>query len=127
MAASLVHAGQARRTATPNALMTTLASPSQGPTSRLSMWRVEMRAGQQGPPHIFDTEQIWHLIQGEAEVTAGAEHLVLTPGDTVVFPAGAERQVSARSDTQFVVCGHGDGVVQVPGEAATRGTPPWIE
>ena len=50
MATSLVRAGQARRTETPNALMTTLASPSQGPTAGLSMWRVEMRAGQQGPP-----------------------------------------------------------------------------
>lgn len=126
MAASLVRARQARRTQTPNALMTTLASPSQGPTSRLSMWQVQMRAGQQGPPHIFDTEQIWHLLQGEATVTAGTQQLVLAPGDTVVLPAGAERQVSARTDTRFVVCGRGDAVVQVPGEAATRGTPPWI-
>ena len=58
MAASLVRAAQARRTETPNALMTTLASPSQGPTAGLSMWLVEMRAGQQGPAHVFDTEQI---------------------------------------------------------------------
>jgi len=126
MATSLVRAGQARRTETPNALMTTLASPSQGPTAGLSMWRVEMRAGQQGPPHVFDTEQIWHLLTGEAEVTAGADRLVLGPGDTVVLPAGTERQVTARADTQLVVCGHGDAVVRVPGEAAPRGTPPWI-
>jgi len=126
MATSLVRAGQARRTETPNALMTTLASPSQGPTAGLSMWRVEMRAGQQGPPHVFDTEQIWHLLTGEAEVTAGADRLVLGPGDTVVLPAGTERQVTARADAQLVVCGHGDAVVRVPGEAAPRGTPPWI-
>lgn len=126
MAASLVRAGQARRSETPNALMTTLASPSQGPTSELSMWRVEMRAGKQGPPHLFNTEQIWHLIQGEAEVTVAAGQLALTPGDTVVLPAGTERQVSARTDAQFVVCGRGDAVARVPGEQAPRGTPPWI-
>jgi len=126
MATSLVRAGQARRTETPNALMTTLASPSQGPTAALSMWRVEMRAGQQGPPHVFDTEQVWHLLAGQAEITAGAERLVLGPGDTVVLPAGAERQVSARTDAQLIVCGRGDAVVHVPGEAAPRGTPPWI-
>jgi quercetin dioxygenase-like cupin family protein len=126
MAASLVRAAQARRTQTPNALMTTLASPSQGPTAGLSMWLVEMRAGQQGPAHVFDTEQIWHLIEGEAEVTVGARQLVLGPGDTVVLPAGAERQVFARADAQLVVCGRGDAVVRVPGEAAPRGTPPWI-
>jgi len=126
MAASLVRAAQARRTQTPNALMTTLASPSQGPTAGLAMWLVEMRAGQQGPAHVFDTEQIWHLIAGEAEVTVNARKLVLGPGDTVVLPAGAERQVSARADAQLVVCGRGDAIVRVPGEAAPRGTPPWI-
>jgi quercetin dioxygenase-like cupin family protein len=126
MAANLVRAAQARRTQTPNALMTTLASPSQGPTAGLSMWLVEMRAGQQGPAHVFDTEQIWHLIEGAAEVTVDARQLVLGPGDTVVLPAGAERQVSARADAQLVVCGRGDAVVRVPGEAAPRGTPPWI-
>jgi quercetin dioxygenase-like cupin family protein len=126
MAASLVRATQARRTQTPNALMTTLASPSQGPTAGLSMWLVEMRAGQQGPAHVVDTEQIWHLIEGEAEVTVDARRLVLGPGDTLVLPAGAGRQVSAPADAQLVVCGRGDAVVRVPGEAAPRGTPPWI-
>lgn len=126
MTASFVRATQARRTQTPNALMTTLASPSQGPTAGLSMWLVEMRADQQGPAHVFDTEQIWHLIEGEAEVTVDARQLVLRPGDTVVLPAGAERQVSARADAQLVVCGRGNAVVRVPGEAAPRGTPPWI-
>lgn len=126
MAGSLVRAAQARRTQTPNALMTTLASPSQGPSSELSMWLVEMRAGQQGPPHVFNTEQIWYLIQGEAEVMLDARQLVLGPGDTVVLPAGTERQVTARADAQLVACGRGDALVQVPGEAAPRGTPPWI-
>lgn len=126
MAASLVRAAQARRTETPNALMTTLASPSQGPTAGLSMWLVEMRAGQRGPAHVFDTEQIWHLIEGEAGVTVDARQFVLGPGDTVVLPAGTERQVTARADTQLVVCGRGDAIARVPGEAASRGTPPWI-
>ncbi len=126
MTPNLVRAGRARRTQTPNAQMTTLASPSQGPTAGLSMWLVEMRAGQQGPLHVFDTEQIWHLLAGEAEVTVGAERLALGPGDTVVLSAGAERQVSARTDARLVVCGRGDAVVHVPGEAAPRGTPPWI-
>jgi quercetin dioxygenase-like cupin family protein len=87
---------------------------------------VEMRAGQQGPLHVIDTEQIWHLIDGEAQVTAGAGHLVLGPGDTVVLPAGIERQVAARTDAQLVVCGRGNAVARVPGEAASRGIPPWI-
>jgi quercetin dioxygenase-like cupin family protein len=126
MAASLVRARQARRTETPNAVMTTLASPSQGPTSQLSMWLVEMRADQQGPLHVFDAEQIWHLLEGQAEMTVGRQQLMLSPGDAIVLPAGTERQVRARTDARLVVCGRGDAIVHVPGEPAPRGTPPWI-
>jgi quercetin dioxygenase-like cupin family protein len=107
--------------------MTTLASPSQGPTAGLSLWLAEMRAGQQGPLHVFDAEQVWHLLSGAAEITVdGGAPLVLGPGDTVVLPAGAERQVRTGTGARLVVCGHGGAVVRVPGEAESRGTPPWI-
>lgn len=126
MAANLVRAGQARRTETPNAVMTTLASPSQGPTAQLSMWLVEMRAGQQGPLHVFDAEQIWHLLEGQTEMTAGRQQVMLNSGDVIVLPAGIERQVRARTDVRLVVCGRGDANVQAAGDPAPRGTPPWI-
>ena len=126
MTACLVRAEQGPVTATPNAVMRTYASPSLGLTTELSMWRVEMRAGQQGPLHVFDSEQIWHLLAGEADIRAGGEHLALGSGDTVVLPGDAERQVSARTDVVFVVCGRGNAVVHVPGEELPRGTPPWI-
>ncbi len=126
MTVSMVPAARARRTETPNALMTTLASPSQGPTARLSLWLVEMRAGQQGPPHVFDSEQVWHLLDGEAEITVDGAPLVLGQGDTAVLPAGAERQVRTEGGARLVVCGQGDAVASVPGEAESRGTPPWI-
>jgi quercetin dioxygenase-like cupin family protein len=126
MPENLVSAARARRTETPNAVMTTLASPSQGPTAGLSLWLAEMRSGQQGPLHVFDTEQVWHLLGGAAEITVGGAPVKLEPGDTVVLPAGAERQVRTDSGARFVVCGHGEAVVRVPGEAESRGTPPWI-
>lgn len=126
MTASLLPAARARQIQTPNAVMTTLASPSQGPTARLSLWLTEMKAGHQGPLHVFDTEQVWHLLSGAAEITADGAPLVLGPGDTVVLPAGAERQVKATAGARFVVCGQGDAVARVPGEAESRGTPPWI-
>jgi quercetin dioxygenase-like cupin family protein len=121
-----IPAGQARKTETANARMTTLASPSQGPSGELSMWLVEMRTGQQGPLHVFDVEQIWHVLEGNIEIAVDAEVAVLTRGDTVVLKAGAERQVSALTDVRLVVCGRADGVALVPGEAAPRGVPPWI-
>jgi hypothetical protein len=43
-----------------------------------------------------------------------------------VLPAGTVRGVSARADAQLIVCGRGNAVVRVPGEAVPRGTPPWI-
>ena len=73
MAGFALRSSSMRRTETPNAVMTTLASPTQGPTDQLSIWRVEMRAGQRGPRHVFDSEQVWHVLAGELDVTIGGQ------------------------------------------------------
>jgi quercetin dioxygenase-like cupin family protein len=121
-----VRASQRRRTETPNATMTTLASPSLGPSSALSMWRVEMAAGAQGPRHTFDSEQLWTVLEGAVSVAVAGQTIELVEGDTVVLPAGAERQICATTPAQLLVCGSGDAVVRVPGESEPRGTPAWI-
>jgi hypothetical protein len=54
----VVKRADARITSTPNATMTTLASPTLGATDGRSLWVVDMTAGATGPMHIFDTEQI---------------------------------------------------------------------
>jgi quercetin dioxygenase-like cupin family protein len=122
----LVRAGERRRSETPNATMTTLASPTLGATAGLSMWQVEMAAGARGPRHVFDSEQVWTVLEGQLAAVVAGEESELQPGDTVVLPAGAERQLSATTDLRVLVCGHGDATAQVPGEHAPRGTPPWI-
>jgi quercetin dioxygenase-like cupin family protein len=121
-----VRAGDSRRTETPNATMTTLASPTLGPTSCLSMWRVEMTAGAQGPPHVFDSEQLWTVVEGEVSVAVDGQTAALAAGDTIVLPAGVERRISATTAVRLLVCGRGDAVARVPGEEAPRGTPAWI-
>ena len=68
LATSPVRSGQARRTETPNAVMTTFASPTQGASRELSLWQVDMRAGQAGPEHVFDSEQVWHMLDGTARI-----------------------------------------------------------
>ncbi|MFE6053531.1 cupin domain-containing protein [Kitasatospora sp. NPDC056446] len=88
----------ARRTETPNAVMTTYASPTQGSTS-LAMWHVDMVAGAQGPLHAMDTEQIWTLATGTAAVDLAGETVALAAGDTLVLPAGLTRQIT--TDTGF--------------------------
>src|ERR1700739_802879 len=105
-----------RRTETPNAVMTTLASPTQGPTAQLSVWRVEMRAGQQGPRHVFDSELVWHVLVGEVDGTIGDPTALPRAGDAVVLQAMAERQISAVTATQIIACGRGNAEVFVPGE-----------
>jgi quercetin dioxygenase-like cupin family protein len=117
---------QARTTVTPNATMTTLASPTVGATSGLSLWQVAMDAGQQGPWHTFDTEQLWTVQSGTVTVASLDGEVVLHPGDTAVVRAGAERRITALSDARLIVCGPADGVATARGEDAPRGTPAWI-
>lgn len=83
-----------RRTETPNAVMTTLASPTQGGAGQ-AVWRVDMRPGQTGPRHGIDTEQVWTVLAGGATVELGGQALTVGPGDTLVLPADAPRRVHA--------------------------------
>lgn len=106
--------------------MTTNASPTLGGTAGLSMWEVAMTAGASGPLHVFDSEQIWTVLEGELTVIIDDETAALTGGDTVVIPQDLKRQVFACTDVRLQVCGHGNAIARVPGEPAPRGTPPWI-
>jgi quercetin dioxygenase-like cupin family protein len=89
---SVIRHAESRRTETPNAIMTTLASPTQGGAGQ-AVWRVDMRPGQAGPPHAMDTEQVWTVLDGGATVELDGETLTIEPGDTLVIPADAPRRV----------------------------------
>jgi quercetin dioxygenase-like cupin family protein len=106
--------------------MTTKASPTLGATAGLSMWEVDMTESASGPPHVFDSEQIWTVLEGNLSVVIAGQTEILGRGDTVVIPEGLERQVTARTDVHLLVCGHGNAIARVPGEAKPRGTPAWI-
>jgi quercetin dioxygenase-like cupin family protein len=90
----VVRHADSRRTETPNAVMTTLASPSQGGAGQ-AVWRVDMRPGQAGPRHTMDTEQVWTILDGGASVDADGEQITVGPGDTLILPAGLPRRISA--------------------------------
>jgi quercetin dioxygenase-like cupin family protein len=126
MSLSVVRTTSMRRSETPNAVMTTLASPTQGGTKSLSAWRIVMHPGQQGPRHVFDHEQVWHVLSGDANFVVGGESAVLHTGDAIVLPGGAERQVTAVTATEIVACGESTAIAAVVGEDQPRGTPPWI-
>ena len=122
----VIRATERRRSETPAGVMTTNASPTLGPTTGLSMWEVGMAQGASGPLHVFDSEQIWTVLDGELSVAIAGETETLSSGDTVVMPEGLERQVAARSDVRLLVCGYGSAIARVPGEPEPRGTPAWI-
>jgi quercetin dioxygenase-like cupin family protein len=115
-----------RRSETPAGVMTTHASPTLGSTADLSMWEVEMMQGASGPLHVFDSEQIWTVLEGEVSVDIAGDTEILGRGDTVVIPPELERQIVARTEVRLLVCGHGNAIARVPGEPAPRGTPAWI-
>lgn len=121
-----VRATQTRRTETPNATMTTLASPTLGTSAGLSLWQVEMAGGARGPRHSVDSEQLWTILSGELSIAVAGKEERLGAGDTIVLRSDTERQISATTAARLLVCGHGDAVVRVAGEDRPRGTPPWI-
>ncbi|GAA2600645.1 cupin domain-containing protein [Actinomadura fulvescens] len=136
---TVIRNADARRTETPNGVMTTLASPTQGGAGT-AMWRVDMLPGREGPLHAFDTEQVWTFVEGGATVRLGDEKLTVTAGDTLVMPADVTRQVFTEPDHGFVavvVAPAGSQVYNPDGQgpqdpcdlapkAAERLVPPWV-
>jgi len=122
----VVKRADARTTVTPNATMTTLASPTLGATSGRSVWLVEMTAGATSPMHVFDTEQIWTVIDGHAAIEIEGVAHPLDAGDTLVIPGRTERQVHATTGCRMLVTGDATATASVPGELESRGTPAWI-
>ncbi|MBC6460403.1 cupin domain-containing protein [Actinomadura sp. HBU206391] len=123
---SVVRTADSRRTETPNAVMTTFASPSLGGAGQ-SLWRVDMNPGAQGPLHLFDVEQIWSVVGGAATVEVDGETFGVGPGDTVVMPPAVPRRVTADPHAGFaaVVTAAGGARATLP-DGTDKGVPPWI-
>ncbi len=101
---------------TPNASMRTLAAPSRG-AQELSLWRVEMRAGQAGPQHAVDREQVWVLLEGRAAAIVDGCAETADAGDVLVLPAHVTRQVSAPDGlVALVASGAAPAVTTAEGE-----------
>lgn len=122
---TVIRRADARRTSTPNATMTTLASPTQGAT-RQALWRVEMAPGAVGPDHAMGGEQIWTVVAGAARVEVDGEAHDLAAGDTLVLPPDVPRRIHADADrgVEAVVTGPGADTASGPGREPV--VPAWI-
>jgi quercetin dioxygenase-like cupin family protein len=134
----VIKAAESRRTETPNAVMTTLASPTLG-ASRQSVWRVDMKPGQSGPLHGIDADQVWAVLDGAATVRLGTDQVAVEPGDTVVIPADVPRRITADALKGFAAVVTGPATLRAyvitepgagqEGAAVAAGetvAPPWV-
>jgi quercetin dioxygenase-like cupin family protein len=138
---TLIRDAESRRTGTPNGTMTTFATPTQGGTEGIALWRVDMAPGRTGPLHAFDTEQIWTFLHGTATIDLDGRKLEAGPGDTVVLPADVPRQLTSRPDAGFtaVVAAHAgclaydpdaivdDAKCDIAPQGHERLVPPWAK
>lgn len=59
----------------------------------VAVWRTTTRPGTAGPLHVIDREQVVVVVEGTLSVTLDGVTAVARPGDAVVLPAGALRQL----------------------------------
>lgn len=120
----IVRAASRRTTTTPNATMTTLASPTLG-DAQSSIWLVEMPPDREGPEHAFAGEILWSITSGSGIVRVGGADQTLAMGDTAVLPAGEMRQFIAGAAGFTAVATVREGEV-IRGDGQTAGIPPWV-
>jgi quercetin dioxygenase-like cupin family protein len=54
--------------------------------------------------HDHEQEEVWHVIEGELEVTIGGVTRRAGPGMVAIVPAGTAHSVVALSDGKAIVC-----------------------
>lgn len=129
----VIRSTEARVTKTPNAVMTTYASPTQGGTDT-ALWRVDMPPAISGPLHVIDTEQIWTIIAGALTITIDSEQFAATTGDTLILPANTPRQLHSHPESGFsaIATSPAHSHAYVPttdpdsDSESPQITPPWI-
>jgi quercetin dioxygenase-like cupin family protein len=121
----VVTADTRRSTTTPNATMTTLASPTLGGATS-SLWLVEMNPYAEGPEHAFEDEVIWAVVRGSAELTCAGERAELRAGDTAVLPGGAMRRLVAGPDGFSAVATSPAPGTVTRADGLPAGTPAWV-
>lgn len=95
------------------------------PGSEVAVWRSTTAPGNAGPVHRIDREQVLVVIEGTLSATINQTDVEAVPGDAVVLPAGAVRQLRNDGSVPVVTI-----TCAIPGSRATVGegdpvTVPW--
>ncbi|MCE7011412.1 cupin domain-containing protein [Kibdelosporangium philippinense] len=122
----MIHVENARTTESPNAVLNSLATPSLG-SAELTVWRVSMRPGAEGPVHVIDREQVWTTLAGSVEITADGSTKLVQSGQSAILPAGEVRQVRVvDGPVDALVCMSVGGCATAPG-SDERHPLPWAQ
>jgi quercetin dioxygenase-like cupin family protein len=62
-----------------------------------------IRAGASIHEHSHPNEEVWHVIEGELEVTIGGQTRVAGPGSAAIVPANTPHSVRALTDGRAIV------------------------
>ncbi len=60
-----------------------------------------LEAGQKIPPHP-EAESVFHFLEGTGWMSVDGERFAVTPGATVITPAGAQRGIEAETRLAFL-------------------------
>src|SRR5215471_7503157 len=72
-------------------------------TSNMIFAHFDFDAGSEIHEHCHSNEEVWTVLEGELEVTIGAERIVVTPGLVAVVPPFVAHSVRAITDGKVIV------------------------
>lgn len=122
---TVVRHTETRRTETSAGVATTLASPTQGGAGS-ALWRVDVPPHTSGPVHEFDVEQIWTVLTGSLVVDLDGTTHDAAEGDTVVLPAGVQRQISSGPEGYHAIVTAPAGARARTPQSDSPVVPAWI-
>lgn len=74
------------------------------PSMTFAHW--DFAAGATIHEHSHEQEEVWHVLEGELELTIGGEAARAGPGMVAVVPAHAAHAVTALTDGKAIVVDH---------------------
>lgn len=96
--------------------ITPTAEMRRYPGSMIAVWRTTTAPGTAGPVHRIDREQVLVVLSGTLSATIDEAVAHAAPGDAVVLPAGAVRQLRNEGSVPVVTV-----TCAIPGSQATVG------
>ena len=92
----IVRGSDAQQFATPNAIVTPLATKRMG-AEQLSVIHQKMESGHSNPRHTQTAEEVMYMLAGTVEVVVDGQTARLSSGDSLTVPADIPHSISNTS------------------------------